>query len=220
MSSHFSLASRTFCQLASKGSHHKVITDTFMTIFPHRIKVCEGFSDVHLALRCIFWLITDHALSIQAQAVIAAGLQIVNPVWKLRRCAISLAFLSPCPILLAEASITEDPSQRLWSESCCYLNVYPHSVLSINSSHFSSNKCKLHVSFKSTSPLLSVKNICSDVPGANSHFLHLTYWAKLLLATPSQAPLDAILPPGSLGWCVSRLAPNERIQTFEFSQVW
>lgn len=136
---------------------------------------------------------------------------------KLRCWAVPLEILSPCPMLLEKASIASDPGQRLWSESRSCFHVYPCSRIFINCSHLSNNKCKLHVSFTSTYSLLSGKAICSHAPGANSHFLHLTYWANLppchLLP---DAPRCHFTSSGGLNWCASRLAPSERIHALRF----
>lgn len=89
-------------------------------------------------------------------------------------------FFPLCAMLLEKTSITGSRPKAFWSESCCCFNDCPYLGLFISSFYPSNNKCKLHVSFKSTYLLLSGRAICSNAPGANSHFLHFIYWTNLL----------------------------------------
>lgn len=211
MSSHPSSGSKTICQLASKGSHHKVIADTCQPFL-------LDFKFVRVFLMCtLFFSEFSRSLLTMLPKRQATSSKCCRKAQML--CCFFGISLSPCPMLLEKASITQDPGQRLWSESCCCSNVCPYSGLFINSSHPSNNTWKLHVSFKSTYPLLSGKAICSHAPGANSHFLHLIHWANPLPCRLLPDPPRCHFPlSGGLSWCVLGLAQNERIQALSFSR--
>lgn len=212
--------SSTFCQLASKGSHHKVIRDIFTWQFSLiELKFVRGFL-MHTLLSSEFSRSSLTMLCLYVPSCHSPRPPNSKRCIKLRCCAVSWEILSPGPMLLEKASIAPDPGQRLWSESRCCFHVYPYSRIFINCSHLSNNKYKLHVSFTSTYPLLSGKAICSHAPGANSHFLHLTYWANLLPChLLPDAPRCHFTSSGGLNGCVFQAGPQWKNSSIEVSQV-
>lgn len=125
--------------------------------------------------------------------------------------------LLPGPMLLDKASITQNPGQRLWAESCCCFNVCPSQVSLLTP--LTPPIINANYMFLSSPP----SPFFQEKPFVPMH-LELILPSCILSTSPAscpaashQTPVDAIFTScGGLNRCVFRLAPDERIQALSF----